>query len=55
MQIIIIIIKSQAQSLNYMEFYLPKPIFCHEHLYVALSRVTSSKELRVLIFTKDDK
>ncbi|RDX77118.1 hypothetical protein CR513_42823, partial [Mucuna pruriens] len=29
--------------------YLPKPIFPHGKLYVAISRVKSSKDLRILI------
>ena len=47
-----IINKSKDQSLNYMRVYLPKPIFCHRQLYVALSIGTLSKELRVLIVEK---
>ena len=37
-----------------MGLYLPKPIFRNRQLYVALSEVTLSKKLRVLI-TKTDK
>ena len=30
--------KSQGQSFNFVGIYLPKPIFSHGQLYVALSR-----------------
>ena len=45
----------QDQSLNYMWLYLSKFVFCHEQFYVVFSKVTSVKELRDLIFDKDDK
>ncbi|KAF1898886.1 hypothetical protein Lal_00019007 [Lupinus albus] len=31
--------KSQGQSLESVELYLPKPIFSHDQLYVAISRI----------------
>jgi len=33
--------KAQGQTLQTMGVYLPKPVFCHEQLYVAFSRCSS--------------
>ncbi|XP_016172934.1 ATP-dependent DNA helicase PIF1-like [Arachis ipaensis] len=41
--------KSQGQTLTTVGLYLPKPIFTHGQLYVALSRVKSKSGLKVLI------
>jgi ATP-dependent DNA helicase PIF1 len=41
--------KSQRQTLNWVGLYLSTPVFSHGQLYVACSRVTSRKNLKILI------
>ncbi len=41
--------KSQGQTLSHMGLYLPRPVFLHGQLYVALSRITSYQSIKVLI------
>nr|XP_040238331.2 ATP-dependent DNA helicase PIF1-like [Anopheles coluzzii] len=41
--------KAQGQSLHHLGLYLPKPVFAHGQLYVALSRVTSRSKIAILI------
>ena len=41
--------KSQGQSLHTVGLHLPTPVFAHGQLYVALSRCTDSRNLRILL------
>ncbi|XP_076932756.1 uncharacterized protein LOC143598422 [Bidens hawaiensis] len=47
--------KSQGQSLGSVGLYLKNDVFSHGQLYVALSRVTSKKGVKILILDKNDK
>ncbi|CAN7050018.1 unnamed protein product [Brassica rapa subsp. trilocularis] len=40
--------KSQGQSLKQVALYLPRPVFTHGQLYVAMSRVTTPEGLKIL-------
>ena len=41
--------KSQGQSLKQVGLFLPRPVFTHGQLYVALSRVKSIQRLKILL------
>ncbi|XP_075521381.1 uncharacterized protein LOC142554603 [Primulina tabacum] len=45
--------KNQGQSLSHVGLFLKKPIFSHGQLYVAVSRVTNPKGLKILICDND--
>ena len=41
--------KAQGQTLDRAGLYLPKPVFSHGQLYVALSRVRQKESIKILI------
>jgi ATP-dependent exoDNAse (exonuclease V) alpha subunit len=41
--------KAQGQTIPNVGLYLPKPVFTHGQLYVALSRVQSKDNIKVLV------
>ena len=45
--------KRQGQSLKQVDIYLQQPVFSHVQLNVAISRVTSRDDLKILL-TNDD-
>ncbi|XP_058775037.1 uncharacterized protein LOC131649283 [Vicia villosa] len=45
--------KSQGQSLDWVGLYIPRDVFTHGQIYVAVSRVTTKRGIKILIH--DDK
>ncbi|KAL0854469.1 hypothetical protein Bca101_059621 [Brassica carinata] len=45
--------KSQGQSLNQVALYLPRPVFTHGQLYIAMSRVTTPTGVKIVYETFD--
>ena len=41
--------KAQGQTIPYMGLYLPNPVFAHGQLYVALTRVQSQNNIKILV------
>ena len=41
--------KAQGQTIPNVGLYLPKPVFTHGQLYVALSRVQSKDNIKILV------
>ncbi|XP_058751157.1 uncharacterized protein LOC131624213 [Vicia villosa] len=46
--------KSQGQSLDTVGLYLPRDVFTHGQIYVALSRVTTKQGIKILIYDQND-
>ncbi|KAM3229140.1 hypothetical protein ACQJBY_060201 [Aegilops geniculata] len=47
--------KAQGQTIPIVGVYLPNPVFSHGQLYVALSRATTKRNIKILIEKKKEK
>ncbi|XP_058778018.1 uncharacterized protein LOC131652228 [Vicia villosa] len=47
--------KSQGQSMDTVGLYLPREVFTHGQIYVALSRVTTKQGIKILVYDENDK
>uniref|UniRef100_A0A8I6YGD0 ATP-dependent DNA helicase n=1 Tax=Hordeum vulgare subsp. vulgare TaxID=112509 RepID=A0A8I6YGD0_HORVV len=47
--------KAQGHTIPIFGVYLPDPIFSHGQLYVALSRATAKRNIKILAIKDDDK
>ncbi|XP_058752650.1 uncharacterized protein LOC131625837 [Vicia villosa] len=47
--------KSQGQSLDTVGLYLPRDVFTHGQIYVAISRVTTKEGIKILVYDEHDK
>ena len=45
--------KSKGQTLSRVGLYLPRPVFTHGQLHVAISRVKTKRGMKILILDKD--
>jgi ATP-dependent DNA helicase PIF1 len=46
--------KAQGQTIPNASIYLPEPVFSHGQLYVALSRSTARKNVKILVIPDGD-
>ena len=47
--------KAQGQTIPIVGVYLPNPVFSHGQLYVALSRATAKRNIKILIEKEKEK